>query len=173
MSENEDTQTPIIDTQAQALKDLQRDNEALSRQLTEKQQALTTVQRERDDHKTAVDKLTPQAQLAAELQRKVDGYVSRERENALIEAARPKLPGAEPLAIRGVIATLAEQGKINRAPENPAAELEKLLKAIETDSPSLLRPATTGGGASAARSSSAQPKPIDPLTAVFGPRRRS
>lgn len=167
------TITPTTsDATAAALAELQRDNAALSRLIADRQQQLDTTQRERDTFKAEVDKLTPRAKLVEELQQKVGGYEAEKREHALFEAVRPKVPGAEPLALRGVIAELHKQGRINKAPEDAAAEGEKLLKAIETDSPSFLRPPTSTGGTAGARPQQQQPPPVDPLVAAFGPRTR-
>lgn len=113
---------------------------------------------ERDGLKGSVAKLEPKANLADELQIKVEGYVNAGRESAIVETLRAKLTGAEPLAIKGVLATLHEAKKINRYAEDAAAEAAKALKLIESEAPSLTRPPTSGGGTQSARVTQAAPK---------------
>jgi len=50
-----------------------------------------------------VTELEPRAKLAADLEIKVTGYVNAGRESAIVEALRVKLPGADALAIGGVL----------------------------------------------------------------------
>lgn len=158
------------DAASTALADLQRDNKALAEQLS-------TMQRERDEARQQAALAAPRAKLAdgyetqiAELKGKVQGYQTKEREDALYAAAATKIPGAEPLALRGLIATLAEKGRINRAPDDADAEVKKLLGIVEAETPSMLRQPTSGGGTPGARPQQHQPPPKDPLVAMFGPR---
>lgn len=112
---------------------------------------LSSVIVERDELKGTVAKLEPLAKLADELQVKVNGFENAGRESAIVEALRSKLPGAEPLAIRGVLAALSEAGKVNRYSPDTATESAKILKLIETEAPGLTRPSTSGGGTASAR----------------------
>lgn len=112
---------------------------------------LSSVIVERDGLKGTVAKLEPLAKEADTLRVKVEGFVNAGRESAIVENLRTKLTGAEPLAIRGVLAALAEQGKANRYAEDTAAESAKILKLIESEAPGLTRPATSGGGTASAR----------------------
>lgn len=127
-----------------ALAKVQQDYAALQGQLS-------GVIRERDTFKDQTAKLEPKAKLADELQIKVDGFVNTGRETAIVEALRGKLIGAEPLALRGVLAQLNEQGKANRYAEDSAAEAAKILKIIETEAPSLTRPPISASGSSLVR----------------------
>lgn len=106
---------------------------------------------ERDGLKGSVAKLEPLAKEADGLRVKVEGFINASRESAIIETLRSKLPGAEPLALKGVLAALAEQGKANRYAEDAAVESAKILKLIETEAPGLTRPPTSGGGTQSAR----------------------
>lgn len=125
---------------------------------------LSSVIVERDGLKETASKLEPKAKLADELQVKVNGFINAGRESAIVEDLRSKLTGAEPLAIRGVLAALSEQGKANRYAEDTATESAKILKLIESEAPGLTRPATTGGGTASARPHTAQPqRMIHPL----------
>ena len=76
---------------------------------------------------------------------------------ALVDALRAKLPGADPLAIRGVLGELHKAGKANRFAEDTAAELARVLPVINAEAPSLTRPPTTGGGSPGARVTPAAP----------------
>lgn len=128
------------------------ETQLVAKTATETQAALGAALRDRDAARAQLAVLEPKAKLADELQVKVEGFVNAGRESALVDALRSKLPGAEPLAIRGVLAQLAEQGKAVRYPEDAAAEAAKVLAVISTEAPSLTRPAPTlGGGSPGAR----------------------
>lgn len=134
------------------------ETQLVAKAASESQAALGAALRERDTFKAQLAELAPKAKLADELQVKVEGYVNAGRESALVDALRSKLPGAEPLAIRGVLAQLAEQGKASRYPEDAAAEAAKVLEVISIEAPSLTRPPTLGGGSPGARQAPAQPQ---------------
>ena len=120
-------------------------------------QQITTLTGERDTFKAQIADLTPKAAQAAELAVKVTDLTNATRESAFVEALRAKLPGAEPLAIRGVLGELAKAGKINRYPEDAAAELAKALPIITAEVPSLTRAPTSGGGTPGARQTPSAP----------------
>ena len=109
-------------------------------------QQIATLTAERDGFRTQVADLTPKAARAIELEGTVATLTNDKREGAFIEALRGKLPGAEPLALRGVLGELHKAGKVNRYPEDAAAELAKALPIITAEVPSLARPLTSGGG---------------------------
>lgn len=132
---------------------LQADNATLAKTNTDLTGQLGAALRERDTHKAAVDKLQPVAAEAEALRGKVEKFTNDARETALVEQLRSQLPGAEPLAIRGVLSTLSEQGKVNRFAEDPKAEAAKAFEVIKAEAPSLLRPPTTAGGSAIARPS--------------------
>lgn len=145
-----------------SLADLQADNARLASEslivakgANESRTALAALTTERDAFKQQVADLEPRAKLAADLEIKVTGYVNAGRESALVEALRAKMPGAEPLAIRGVLTTLHDAGKINRFAEDTAATVAAALPIITAEAPSLLRPPTGASGSSQVRSSSA------------------
>ncbi len=123
----------------------------------ESRTALAALTAERDTFKQQIDELAPRAKLAGELEIRVTGYVNAGRESALVEALRVKMPGAEPLAIRGVLTTLHDAGKINRFAEDTAATVAAALPIITAEAPSLLRPPTSGGGSAGVRPDPAKP----------------
>lgn len=129
---------------------LKEENDLLARTANESKAALGAALAE-------VDKLAPVAKEADGLRAQVQGYVNAGREAAIVEALRAKLTGAEPLAIRGVLATLHETGKVNKFAEDAAAEAGKALELISKEAPSLTRPLTTAGGSSAVRQTPAPP----------------
>lgn len=133
------------------------ESQIVAKGANESQAALAAALRDRDAFKGQLATLEPRAKLADELESKVTGYVNAGRESALIEGLRAKLPGADALAIRGVVATLAEAGKINRYPEDAAAELAKALPIITAEAPSLARPPTSGGGSTNVRPTQVKP----------------
>lgn len=140
------------------------ETQLVAKTATETQAALGAALRDRDAARAQLAELAPKAKLADELQVRVEGYVNAGRESALVEALRSKLPGAEPLAIRGVLAQLAEAGKVSRFPEDAAAEAAKALEVISIEAPSLTRPAPTlGGGSPGARQGPVQPQRKHPL----------
>lgn len=118
---------------------------------TESQVALAAALRERDTFKVQIGELEPRAKLADELKVQVEGYINAGRESALVEALRSKLPGADALAIRGVVGTLHDAKRINKFAEDPAAEVAKALPIITAEAPSLARPLTAGGGSAGVR----------------------
>jgi len=118
---------------------------------------LAAVLRERDTFKSEVDKLSPLAKEADGLRVQVQGFVNAGRESAIVERLRTALPGAEPLAIRGVLSSLAESGKINRYAEDASVEANKAIELIKSEAPSLTRPPTSAGGSAAVRPAVAKP----------------
>jgi hypothetical protein len=130
---------------------LQGEAQLLAKTASETQAALGSALIERDSFKEQVGKLEPVAKEAEGLKVQVQTFINTGRESALVEALRTKLPGAEPLALRGVIAQLAEQGKASRYPEDAAAEAAKVLDLINKEAPSLTRPPTSASGTSLVR----------------------
>jgi hypothetical protein len=78
----------------------------------------------------------------------VEQFGRQQREGALIERLQRELPGADKMALRGVVAVLGESNKIDRHP--PAEQLEevakKALELIKTEAPGLTRSTTSVGG---------------------------
>lgn len=131
--------------------------------LGEQGQQLASVLRERDSYKESISKLEPKAKLADDLAIKVEGFVNQGRESAILEKLRAQLPGAEVLAIRGVVTSLHEAGKANRYSDDAPAEAEKILKLIHSEAPSLTRTPTGAGGTAAVRETPAPPRMKNPL----------
>ena len=111
-------------------------------------QQVATLTGERDTFKSQIADLGPKAAQAADLAIKLTDLTNASRESAFVEALRGKLPGADALAIRGVLGELAKAGKINRYPEDPAAALATALPIITAEAPSFTRPAVGVGGGS-------------------------
>ncbi len=120
-------------------------------------QQLATLTGERDTFKAQIAELTPKAAKADELAVQVQGYVNQGREAALLGGLQAKLPGADLLALKGVVVALAERGAANRYPEDPAAEVARVLPVLSVEAPGLARPPTAGGGSPGARVTPAQP----------------
>jgi hypothetical protein len=114
-------------------------------------QQIAALTGERDTFKATIAALEPRAAKADELAVKVTDLTNAKHEASLVDALRAKLPGADPLAIRGVLGELHKAGKANRFAEDTAAELARVLPVINAEAPSLTRPPTTGGGSPGAR----------------------
>ena len=135
---------------------LKNENGLLARTANETKAALGSALIERDTVKEQLSKIEPVAKEAETLRVQVQTFTNTAREAAIIDTLRAKLTGAEPLAIKGVLGTLHDSGKLNRFGEDAAAEAAKALEHISKEAPSLLRPATVAGGSSAVRHAPAQ-----------------
>lgn len=112
---------------------------------------LASTMRERDTFKADVEKYAPIAKEADALRVQVQGFVNAGRESAIVEKLRSALPGAEPLAIRGVLSTLHESGKLNRYAEDANTEATKAIELIKIEAPSLTRTPTGASGSAAVK----------------------
>lgn len=126
-------------------------------------QQIAALTGERDTFKATIAALEPRAAKADELAVKVTDLTNAKHEASLVDALRAKLPGADPLAIRGVLGELHKAGKANRFAEDTAAELARVLPVITTEAPGLARPPTSGGGSPGAR------QPADKGSGYRGP----
>lgn len=133
--------------------------------LGEQAQQLAAVLRERDTFKESLAKLEPVAKEADKLRLQVEGYQNTAKESAILERLRAQLPGAEVLAIKGVLSSLHEAGKVNRYSDDASAEAEKILNVIKQEAPSLTRTPTGAGGTAAVRET---PAPVRPKSFVRG-----
>lgn len=136
---------------------LQGETTIVAKGATESQAALAAAIRERDLFKTQVTELEPKAKLAADLEVKVDGFVNAGREAAIIEALRPKLPGADALTLSAVLTKLHEGARVNKFAEDAATEAAKALELITAEAPGLTRPAMSASGTSLVRPHTAAP----------------
>lgn len=139
---------------------LKSDTEIVAKGAAEAKSALGAALIERDTFAAQVKKLEPVAAEAENLRTQVQTFVNTGRENELLSALQPKLPGAEPAVIRSVLATLTEQGRANRYAEDSAAEATKVLEIITKETPSLARPVTTTGGSSVLTDKRAHVRPV-------------
>ncbi len=119
------------DAYAAALKSITAERDQALAELKAREKKIAELTGERDGYKG-----------------QVDGFVRQGREGALIERLQRDLPGADKMALRGVVAVLGEGNKIDRFP--PAEQLEevakKAIELIKTEAPSLTRPAPAVGG---------------------------
>lgn len=155
-AENVTLRTTLAALQADNAR-LLAESQTVARGATESQTALAAALRDRDALTVRVTALEPLAAERDALQLKVEGFTNEKRETALVDALRAKFPGADALAIGGVVAKLHEQGKINRFAEDPAAEVAKALPIITAEAPSLARPPTGAAGSSLVRPTTAAP----------------
>jgi hypothetical protein len=158
------TERAAAGTLRTTLEALQADNarllsesQTVAKTTVDTQTALAQALRERDAFKNEVTTLKPRATLADELEVKVTGFVNANRETALVDALRVKLPGADLLALKGVLTTLHDSGKINRFAEDTAATVGLVLPIITAEAPGLTRPPTAGGGSTGLRETAAAP----------------
>ena len=112
---------------------------------------VSTLTSANDTFKASMAALESRAAKADELAVMVTDMTNAKHEASLVDALRAKLPGADPLAIRGVLGELHKAGKVNRFATDTAAELARALPVINVEAPGLTRPPTSAGG-SAARS---------------------
>lgn len=128
------------DGYAAAFKAMQADLKRLEDELDTRDKKLSELVKDRDKLAKERDSFASQ----------VDGFTRRDRESELIGRVRKDIPGADPLALRGVLAVLHEGGKIDRFP--PAEQLEetakKAIELIKTEAPGLTttRAPMPGGG---------------------------
>jgi len=160
IAENTTLRTTLAEVQADNKRlatDLGAATTAAAQSLEQIKATLADTIRERDVFKVEIDALKPRAALAADLEIKVNGFVNEKREGALVAALKGKLPGADDLAIKGVLSTLHESGEVNRFAEDTAAEMAKALPIITIKAPSLTRPLTSGGGSAGLPNTPAAP----------------
>lgn len=140
--------TGDTDAYASALRSITAERDALASELKAREKTIGELTAERDSVKGQFEALSRQA-----------------REGALLERLARDLPGADKMALRGVVAVLGEGGKLDRHP--PAEQLEATAKAalelIKTEAPSLIRPAVSAGGTNGVPSRTAAPRPRSPF----------
>lgn len=91
------------------------------------------------------------------------------REVALLDKLYAALPHAPRTDVQRTVRALAAEGKATLAPESPDAAAEAILGALKAEQSALLRaPVGASGGTNPPNQTTAQ---IDPLMALFGPRR--
>lgn len=158
------TERAAAGTLRTTLEALQADNarllaesQTVAKGVNETQVALAQALRERDAFKVEVTALKPRATLADELEIKVNGFVNEKREGALVAELRKKFPGADLLALEGVLTKLHDGGKINKYAEDTAATVAAAVPIITAEAPGLTRPPTTGGGSTGLKETSKPP----------------
>lgn len=158
------TERAAAGTLRTTLEALQADNarllaesQTVAKGVNETQVALAQALRERDAFKVEVTALKPRATLADELEIKVNGFVNEKREGALVAELRKKFPGADLLALEGVLTKLHDGGKINKYAEDTVATVAAAVPIITAEAPGLTRPPTTGGGSTGLKETSKPP----------------
>lgn len=92
------------------------------------------------------------------LRQQVEQFGKREREGAILGRMRDALPHLSALEVRGALAALAEDGKVDRFATDADAAATAALEALKTAAPNLLRvPAPGGGGPAGAPPQRVQP----------------
>lgn len=76
----------------------------------------------------------------------IEMFGKRERETAVVEAVRAKLPHLTPFEIRGTLLALHDENAIDRFSDKPDEAATAAVAALQTKAPSLLRPPAQGGG---------------------------
>lgn len=117
--------------------------------------ALRDVQTRHDDlaakFRAEADKASKLARENATLREQVETFGRREREGAIVGRLRDALPHLSAFAVKGALAALAEEGKVDRYAADADATAKAALEVLKTVDPNLLRaPAPQGGGPSGA-----------------------
>ncbi len=142
----------------------------LETKLAERDTLVSTLTGERDtfaEKAKLIESLTGERdQARGEVKRLVD----ENRTTALFDALRNALPHAPRNDIVRTVKALAADGKVPLSPESPDKAAATVLELLKSESSSLLR---TPVGASGATNPTITTSPqVDPLLAVFGPRRK-
>jgi archaellum biogenesis ATPase FlaH len=147
--------TKIADLEAKLAEQVTRASELAAERdaLAERTKLIDSLTGERDKALAEVTKLT-----------------NTSRENALLDKLYAALPHAPRTDVLRTVRALAAEGKVTMATETPDRTANEVLGMLRTEQSALLR---TPVGASG----STNPTPIvspqvDPLLAVFGPRRK-
>lgn len=152
------TDPAAVDTLRATITTLQAENARLlaesqtaGKGVSEAQSALAEALRERDAFKGQLAELAPKAKLADELQVKVEGLVNANRESAIVEVLRAKLPGADLITVKGVLSQLHDAGKASKFGEDAKAEADKVFALLPEVAPRLINPQANASGPAAIR----------------------
>ena len=117
------------DGYAVAFRSLQADASRLQKELEAERAKVAALAGERDTLKAQVDHAGKQ-----------------QRESAVVEAIRSKLPHLTPFEIRGTLLALHDEGAVDRYSDKPDDAATAAVAAMSTKAPALLRPPAQGGG---------------------------
>lgn len=117
------------DGYAVAFRSLQADASRLQKELEAERAKVAALSGERDTFKAQVDL-----------------FGKRERESAVVEAVRVKLPHLSAFEIRSALIGLSEEGAVDRYSDKPEEAATAALAAMQTKAPALMRPPAQGGG---------------------------
>lgn len=121
--------------------------------LAEKAKLIETLTGERDKAVAEVTKLT-----------------NNHRENSLLDKLYAALPHAPRTDVLRTVRALAAEGKVNMTTETPDRTANEVLGMLKAEQSALLRTPVGAGGST--NPSTIVPPQVDPLLAVFGPRRK-
>ncbi|MCY0990634.1 hypothetical protein OV203_26055 [Nannocystis sp. ILAH1] len=127
----------------------ERERSSLLGQIKDGQAQLASVLKERDQFKAQFSELEPKAKEADQLRLKVEDFVRRDRELAIVTKIRTAAPHAGDLEVRGVLAALHEGGKIDRYSEDAENTAKKAIELLKTEAPNLFRVPTGASGSAA------------------------
>lgn len=128
----------------------EKERSSLIDQLKGVQGQLASVLKERDTFASTVKEWEPKVKEADTLRLKVEDFVRRDREFAIISRVRRDIPHAGDLELRGVLGALHETGKLDRYSEDSEGTAKKALELIRSEAPNLLRAPTGASGSAAA-----------------------
>lgn len=173
-----DTQTPDPSAVTPAPNaDLTAKIADLEAKLTEQATRVTTLSAEREALATERDALAERAKLIDALTGERDKalgevtkLVNTNRETALMSKLYTALPHAPKTDVLRTVKALAAEGKVVMATETPDKTAQEVLEMLKSEQSALLR---TPVGASGSTNPSVQVSPqVDPMVALFGPRRK-
>ena len=147
--------TKIADLETKLAEQVTRTSELAAERdaLAERTKLIDSLTGERDKALAEVTKLT-----------------NTSRENALLDKLYAALPHAPRTDVLRTVRALAAEGKLTMATETPDRTANEVLAMLKAESSALLR---TPVGASGATNPTPIVSPqVDPLLAVFGPRRK-
>lgn len=145
---SETTAQPKDDSYAAALKSIAAERDNLAAQLKARDEQIAALTGERDGFKAQVDL-----------------FGKQQREGAIVEAIRAKVPHLGAFEIRSALIGLAEEGVCDRYSDKPEEVAAAALAAMQTKAPALLRPPAQGGGPNGAPP---QPKGRQTKSLVWG-----
>lgn len=117
------------DAYAAALKSITAERDNLAAQLKARDEQIAALAGERDGFRAQVEL-----------------FGKQQREGAVVEAIRSKLPHLTPFEIRGTLLALHDEGAVDRYSDKPDEVATAALAAMQTKAPALLRPPAQGGG---------------------------
>lgn len=142
----------------------------LEAKLAERDTLVSTLTGERDvlaDKAKAIESLTTERDKAVS---EVTRLINQSRETALLDKLYSSLPHAPRSDVLRTVRAMAAEGKVNLHSETPDRTAADVLATLKSENSALVRsPVGANGGTNPTVSVSPH---VDPLLAVFGPRRK-